>query len=284
MPVQTNALTVEETEYQGYTLDVSHLVTEDDEPVDNIFSAIQQRLLVEPLYSSWDGPGDERPFFAESNIGVFYLLKAPPLVPDALLSLDVEADQDIWAKEHRSYFIWEFGKPPDVVVEVVSNKVGGESASKLERYARMKISYYAIYDPDKYLSEDVLKIYRLNGYSYQLHSEEQLPGIHIGLRLWKGVYSEMGATWLRWVDEQGNLILTGKELAERETARSLQSQAEAARAKVEATQAQAEAAQAQAEVAQAQAEAAQAQAEKEAAVQRAEILAERLRQLGVKDI
>ena len=73
----------------------------------------------------------------------------------------------------------------------------------------------------------------------------------------------MGATWLRWIDEQGNLILTGKELAERETARSLQSQAEAARAKADATQ---------------------AQAEKEAAIQRAEKLAERLRQMGVQDV
>ncbi len=266
MPIQTNALTVEESEYpsvyQGYTLDLTHIVTEDDEPVDNIFSAIQQRLLVEPLYSSWTGPGEERPFFAESNIGVFYLLKAPPLVPDALLSLDVEADPDIWAKEHRSYFIWEFGKPPDVVVEVVSNKIGNEDTSKLDKYARMKVSYYVIYDPDKRLSENVLKVYRLNGYEYQLHSGEQLPGIHIGLRLWEGIYSEMGTTWLRWIDEQGNLILTGKELAERETARSLQAHAEAVRAKADAIQ---------------------AHAEKEAAIQRAEKLAERLRQMGVQD-
>ncbi|MFP4441437.1 MAG: hypothetical protein ACLFVO_29765 [Chloroflexaceae bacterium] len=51
--------------------DVEHLVTEDDTPVD-IFSSKQQRLLVEPLYSSWDGPGNGRPFLAMSNIGLFY--------------------------------------------------------------------------------------------------------------------------------------------------------------------------------------------------------------------
>lgn len=34
---------------------VDDLVTEDDTPVDNIFSAKQHRLLVEPLYSSWRG-------------------------------------------------------------------------------------------------------------------------------------------------------------------------------------------------------------------------------------
>ena len=249
MATQSNVLTVVEPPYE---LDISHIVTEDDEPVDNIFSAVQQRLLVEPLYSSWAGPGDGRTFFAESNIGVFYMLKAPPLVPDALLSLDVQADEDVWAKEHRSYFIWEFGKPPDVVIEVVSNKIGGEDTVKLDKYARMRISYYVIFDPAHHLSAETLRIYRLEGHSYQRYNSTQLEGIHLGLTMWEGVYSEMPMLWLRWMDEQGNLILTGKELAER----------------------------AQAEAARAQAETERIKAEKLAAVQRAEQLASLLRQLG----
>ncbi len=256
MARHSNALTVVEPPYE---LDLSQIVTEDDEPVDNIFSAVQQRLLVEPLYSSWPGPGEGRTFFAESNIGVFYMLKAPPLVPDALLSLDVQADENVWAKEHRSYFIWEFGKPPDVVIEVVSNKIGGEDTKKLDTYARMRVLYYVIFDPEHHLSEETLRLYRLNGYSYQPHDALQLPELHIGLTMWEGIYSGMRALWLRWVDESGNLILTGKELA---------------------AQAQADAAQAQADTAQAQANAAQAQAEKDAAVLRAERLAAMLRQLG----
>ncbi|QLE39622.1 hypothetical protein FD723_03370 [Nostoc sp. C052] len=35
--------------------DVSLLVTEDDEPLDNLPSEKQQRLLTETLYSSWNG-------------------------------------------------------------------------------------------------------------------------------------------------------------------------------------------------------------------------------------
>ncbi len=277
MAIQSNALTVEEAAYE---IDISHIVTEDDVPVDNIFSAIQQRLLVEPLYSSWLGPGEGRTFFAESNIGVFYMLKAPPLVPDALLSLDAEADEDIWAKEHRSYFIWEFGKPPDVVIEVVSNKIGGEDTRKLDTYARMRVLYYVIFDPAQHLSEETLRIYRLNGYSYQPHDTLQLPGTHLGLTMWQGKYSEMNALWLRWVDESGNLILTGKELAERAQAQAAQAQVEAAQAQAQAAQAQVEATQAQAQAAQAQAQAAQAQAEKNLALQRAERLAAMLRQMG----
>ena len=33
--------------------DISGIITEDDEPVDNIFSEKQQRLLTESLNSSW---------------------------------------------------------------------------------------------------------------------------------------------------------------------------------------------------------------------------------------
>ena len=48
--------------------DLSHLVTEDDTPVDNRFSERQQRLLPHLLFSSWP---EGRPFEALSNVGLF---------------------------------------------------------------------------------------------------------------------------------------------------------------------------------------------------------------------
>ena len=212
MPTPTNVLTVEEPMYE---IDVEHLVTEDDEPVDNIFSEKQQRLLTETLYSSWEGPGDGRKFFAAANIGVFYMVKAAPLVPDVLLSLDVEAHEDIWAKEHRSYFLWEFGKAPDVVIEIVSNKIGGELTTKLERYARMRVPYYVVFDPAHHLSEQSLKIFSLSGYSYQEYHSQNLPEVSLRLRIWEGEYNGSFSTWLRWEDKRGNLIPTGKERADK---------------------------------------------------------------------
>lgn len=38
---------------------IQHLVTEDDEPVDNFFSAKEQRLLASSLYASWTPPTSE---------------------------------------------------------------------------------------------------------------------------------------------------------------------------------------------------------------------------------
>jgi hypothetical protein len=46
------------------------LVTEDDEPVDNIFSEKQQRLLTESLYNGWK---PEQSFLTLANVGLFYL-------------------------------------------------------------------------------------------------------------------------------------------------------------------------------------------------------------------
>lgn len=92
--------------------DMNHSITEDETPVDTVFSEKQQRLLVDPLYSSWK-PG--KPFFAAANVGVFYAVAQPPLVPNMFLSLDVQPDEEIWRKENRSYFLWKYGKPPEVV-------------------------------------------------------------------------------------------------------------------------------------------------------------------------
>ncbi|MCP4695694.1 MAG: hypothetical protein GY862_02425, partial [Gammaproteobacteria bacterium] len=55
------------------------LVTEDDTPVDNLFSEKQQRLLTEALYASWQ-PG--KPFAAMANIGLFFDTKKPASSPD----------------------------------------------------------------------------------------------------------------------------------------------------------------------------------------------------------
>ena len=139
--------------------DLSALVTEDDTPVDNLFSAKQQRLLVEPLYTSWSGPGEGRSFLADANVGLFYGVSQPPLVPDAFLSLDVQVPDDVWAKAGRSYLIWEYGKPPDVVIEIVSNQKGEEAERKLRLYAQLGIPYYVIFDPTGQLRAGPLRVY-----------------------------------------------------------------------------------------------------------------------------
>ena len=197
------------------SVDIESLVTEDDTPVDNMPSEKQQRLLTEPLYSSWAGPGGGRTFLAAANVGVFPEPRNPAIVPDVFLSLDVQVADNFWDKRHRSYFVWEFGKPPDLVVEIVSNQKGNEVGSKRLRYARMGVGYYVIYDPFHRLMRDDLRVYRLRGGRYERQESPRFPELRLGMRLWEGEFEGVSwSGWLRWTDEHDVLIPMGKERAE----------------------------------------------------------------------
>jgi Uma2 family endonuclease len=200
---------------------VDHLVTEDDTPVDNVFSEKQQRLLTEPLYSSWTRAAEGREFVALANVGLFFAVRQPPFVPDMLLSLDVALPADLHPKPHRSYFVWEYGKPPDVVVEVVSNTEGGEDSVKLSGYARIGVRYYVIHDPEQLLSDQPLRAFQLEAMTYRPMDEPLwLTGVELGLNLWHGRYEDHENTWLRWVDANGTPIPTGAERADQERQRA----------------------------------------------------------------
>lgn len=189
-------------------IDYDNLITEDDEPVDNIFSEKQQRLLTEPLYSSWN---PEEPFIAAANVGVFYSPYQPAIVPDMFLSLEVRPDEDIWKKQNRSYFVWKFEKAPDVAIEIVSNTKGGEIDKKRQIYSRMRVWYYVVFDPQCLVQEDVLRVYVLSLGRYVPKQDLYLEEVGLGLTLWDGVFEGLQAQWLRWCDSDGRLILTGME-------------------------------------------------------------------------
>ncbi len=196
--------------------DISHIVTEDDTSVDNFQSEKQQRLLVEPLYSSWS---TDLSFIAAANVGLFYALKESPIVPDAFLSLEVEMPKDWSKKQNRSYFVWEFGKVPEVCIEIVSNKEGNEPGSKLSTYARIGVAYYAAFDPLKQLQNEMngalLKVWMLHGKRYvELSQPFWLESVELGLMLWEGTFEGMQGLWLRWCDRAGQPIPTGAERAE----------------------------------------------------------------------
>lgn len=225
--------------------DIQGIITEDDTPVDNLPSEKQQRLLTEPLYSAWSGPGEGRPFLAAANVGVFSMVRTPPVVPDMFLSLDVEVAGDWWQKAHRSYFLWEFGKAPDLVLEIVSNQEGGEDGEKKLKYQRMRVPYYVIYDPLCQVMPEALTVYRLVDAVYERQEARSIPLIGLGLTLWEGVFEGKQETWLRWTDAEGVLIPTGKELAEQERQKAEEERQKAAEERQKAEQQRQKADQAQ---------------------------------------
>ncbi|NJL47165.1 MAG: Uma2 family endonuclease [Leptolyngbyaceae cyanobacterium SM2_5_2] len=235
-------------------MDINHLVIEDDTPVDNFQSEKQQRLLVEPLYSSANLP---TPFLAAANAGLFYKLKGEPIVPDVFLSLGVDCPSDFSQRRNRTYFVWEFGKVPDVCIEIVSNQAGdelflspksqrkGKTASKKDIYAQIGVPYYAVFDPlhqiqgDSALDGALLRVWILTAGRYLELPPAQgiatvgpvvwLDSVNLGLTLWEGPFEESTSRlWLRWCDHQGHVIPTGAEgqQAERQRAETERQRAE----------------------------------------------------------
>ena len=232
--------------------DVTNIVIDDETPVDNPLSEKQMRLLTEPLYTSWEGPperadeehtGAPRLFIAAANVGLFATPHEDPLVPDVFLSLDVEWHRDI-AKEkrHRTYFFWEIGKPPDVVIEIVSNKKGGELGRKKRRYARMRVLYYVVWDPLGMLGEPALHSFELRGDLYVPMAEPWFEAAGLGLTEWNGWFEHMEYDWLRWARRDGSVIATGAERAESAETRAASAETRAASAETRAASAEAKAA------------------------------------------
>ncbi len=199
---------------------VEHLITEDDTALDNLFVAKQQRLLVESLYGS--RLFAERTFIADSNVGVFTSIHKQAIVPDVFLSLDVNLPPNFREKRYRSYFIWEYDKAPDVVIEIISDLRGDELGKKMADYARMGVRYYVIFDPARHLKTCTLRTFSLNNVAYEERAAGWFSGIGIGLTLWDGAYEGAQDTWLRWCHEDGTVIPTSAEYAEQERQRAEQ--------------------------------------------------------------
>jgi Uma2 family endonuclease len=216
--------------------DTSTLITEDDEPLDNIFQERQARLLVDSLYAEWT----DKKFLAMANVGLFNSSVQPAIVPDVLIALGVLPLPN--PNEHKSYFIWEYGKIPDLVLEIVSNRDGGEADEKLERYASMGVPYYVIYDPFLYLASKApkakaarqtktaanIRIFELKvGRYIETLRSRKVEQLNLGFTTWTGTYEGVTGEYLRWTDARGQMLRTRSEVIEQLAIQNAEQQARA---------------------------------------------------------
>ncbi len=254
--------------------DISHIEIEDGAPVDGLPSEREMHLMMQPLYVTPD-VFTRRDFFAASNVGIFYALNQPPIVPDVFVSLDVKHPGDLHLKQNQTYMVWEYGKVPDVVVEIVSNKKGGELGKKKIIYARIRIPYYVVHDPYRLIGKKEVHVFELRGDKYEELSDQWLPGIGLGVTVWEDAFEGLQGRWLRWCDIDGTLLPTGTEAAEQS-----QQTAQAASQRAHTEFERAENALELVEEERQRAEKERQRAEKEH--QRAERLTEKLRALGIE--
>ena len=139
----------------------------------------------------------------------------------------------------RSYVLWREHLAPLIALEFASGN-GDEERDRtpLSRtdegvvtkhgkfwvYERvMRIPYYGIYQ----VNNGRLEVYRLIDGYYQLLELNQrghfpIAPLGVELGLWQGSYQNQTMLWLRWWDEEGNLLLIGDERAELERLRGEQ--------------------------------------------------------------
>ncbi|MGB3514368.1 MAG: Uma2 family endonuclease [Microcoleaceae cyanobacterium] len=116
--------------------DTTNMILEDDTPLDSFIDEKQQRILTTVFYSSAEIPINA-PFIVGANLGLFSHVGDSGIVPDVFLSLNIPGGEQWWERNVRSYLFWEFGKSPDIVIEIVSPTPGNELGSKLTSYAQL---------------------------------------------------------------------------------------------------------------------------------------------------
>jgi Uma2 family endonuclease len=254
----------------------------DETPVDNELQDTVPGLLKDTLRLIWQNRND---WFFGVDMGIYADTEQPyrAIVPDGFLSIGVPRFKPQYGDRGRpSYVLWEEeGKVPMLVLEVVSETYRGEYSEKLKEYQDLKVLYYAVYNPDSLKKgHELLEVYRLTEGQYILMTGEPfwMPEIGLGIGRAMNTNLDWRWEWLYWFSEDGTRYPIPEEfqryradLAEQEVEQAAQrEEQERQRANQSEQQAQVER---------------EARLEAEERVQqerqRAALLAERLRALGL---
>ncbi|NEO22509.1 MULTISPECIES: Uma2 family endonuclease [unclassified Moorena] len=250
------------------------LPCDDGIPMETERHKLQMELLTDPLY----------PWLAQREDGyfggnMFLYFSTEQIKNQDFRGPDVFVVLGVPKAERLSWVVWEEGKAPDVIIELISDSTANtdKTTKKVVYQDQVRVPEYFWYDP--FNPEDFAGFRLHNGVYQPLTEDEEgrLISERLGLALvrWQGVYkNNVDTTWLRWATLEGIVLPTAEEIAVQAQQQAAQAQQQAAQAQQQATQAQQQAIQAQQQATQAQQEAAQAQ-------QRAEQLAARLRAMGV---
>ncbi|AFZ31167.1 protein of unknown function DUF820 [Gloeocapsa sp. PCC 7428] len=203
------------------------LPSDDGIPMETQRHKMQMDLLVDSLYpwvTQREGGG-----YVGGSMFVYF---SPNQVrnqdyrgPDVFVVLDVPV------RERKSWVVWEEGKGPDMVIELLSESTAEQdkTTKKLICQNQLRVPEYVWYDP--FDPEEFAGFGLQKGIYTPLSLDEQGRFIsqHLGLALvrWQGQFKGVEAVWLRWSTIDGVLLPTDEEMVR--TAQA-QAQQEAQRA------------------------------------------------------
>jgi Uma2 family endonuclease len=242
---------------------IEELPDSDDTPVDNELQTFAPQLLHDILSQCWSARKD---WFFGINMGIYHTTgenPKKPIVPDGFLCLGVAPPKE--PQRRLSYVVWkEKGIVPILTLECVSQTYGNEYDQKMIDYAKLGVLYYVIYNPHYHKRDKhaPFELYRLENGQYMscIGQPFFMPEIGLAIGPESGTYRKWQRDWLYWYKKDRTRLLTAEE----------QAKAEAGRANVAEEQAKAEAGRANV-----------AEQRANAAEQRAEQLAQLLREQGI---
>ena len=192
----------------------------DNEPVDNINQPPLAAALTESLEIAGKLPVHA---LVATNYGICATVNQKMVVkaPDWTYVPSIRVPRE---EVKRSYTPQLQGDLPLVVMEFLSDTDGGEYSSKPTYppgkwffYERiLKVPNYIIFAPET----GVLEVYQLDTTGYQLREPDTgdrywIAQMNLSLGVWQGTRENQTGYWLRWWDENGNLLLWGSQRAER---------------------------------------------------------------------
>ena len=197
------------------------LPCDDGVPMETQRHKLQMDLLMETL-QPWLAERDNG--YVGGNMFLYYSLAQ--VRNREFMGPDVFAVVGVPKGERKSWVVWEEGKGPDVVIELLSESTAEYDKTEKKRLyeAQVRVPEYFWFDP---FNPKDWAGFRLQGGYYQplmLDVDGALPSQRLGLRLvrWSGSYQDVEATWLRWMTAEGTLLPTKDELREQEFQRAEQ--------------------------------------------------------------
>ena len=206
------------------------LVFDDGEPMESNRHRINMNALIRSLLIALAGRTD---YFVGGNMFIYYNSKQARnrdfRGPDFFVVLNVDG-----TKDRQGWVVWEEeGRYPNAIIELMS-----PSTAEIDRGEKKRI-YEEIFRTSDYFVFDPFKGEGLQGWhldlgtGYQeLEPNEQgwlwCQSLGLWVGTWEGVIEDKRATWLRFYDSEGNLVLLPEE-AERQRADVEQQRAEVER-------------------------------------------------------
>ncbi|HLO87636.1 MAG TPA: Uma2 family endonuclease [Nostocaceae cyanobacterium] len=196
----------------------AELPCDDGIPMETQRHKLQMDLLIDTLEPWLDQRADG---YVGGNMFVYYSLAQ--VKNQDFRGPDFFAVVDVPKTERLSWVVWEEGKPPDVVIELLSESTAkyDKNEKKLIYQNQMRVSEYFWFDP---FNPDDLAGFHLKTGVYEpikFNEKNQLVSNVLGLALvrWEGNYRGVDATWLRWATLDGELFPTAQEMVEIERQR-----------------------------------------------------------------